>query len=84
MPKKTASDLEAQYVDAIQDAFLVVQEEYETDADQRLAAQTLALRQCLADCQAYQQELDEETKIAHYGDDLPDDIMPRELNNAAA
>ena len=84
MSKKTAGNLESLYVDAIQDAFQVVQEEYETDADERLAAQILALRQCLADCLAYQRELDEETKIAHYGDDLPDEIMSMEVRHAAA
>ena len=88
MSKKTAINLEKLYVDAIQDAFLVVQEEYETDADERSTAQILALRQCLTDCLAYQREMDqeieEEKAIDRYGDDLPDDIMPRALREAAA
>ena len=84
MSNKTADDLEKIYIDAIQDAFQVVHEEYETEADERLAAQIEALRTCLEDCRGYQQELDEEKKIAHYGDDLPDDIMPKELRDAAA
>ena len=84
MSKKTAINLEKLYVDAIQDAFLVVQEEYETDANERPTAQILSLRQCLADCLAYQRELDEEMALSHYGDDLPDDIMPKGVKDAAA
>ena len=84
MPKSKTKNLESQYVDAIQDAFQVVREEYESDADERLAAQIEALRQCLEDCRSYQQELQADAAIEHYGDDLPDDIMPKELIDAAA
>ena len=81
--RKTAIDLEELYVDAIQDAFLAVQDE-DDDAEERLRAQIRALRQCLADCCAFQKELQEESAIDCYGDDLPDEIMPRELLEAAA
>ena len=84
MSNKTEADLEKIYFDAIQDAFQVVHEEYESDADERLTAQIEALRTCLADCQAYQQEMEEDAEIDCYGDDLPDDIMPKEMRNAAA
>ena len=84
MFKETANNLESLYADAIQDAFQNVQKAHETDADEQSTAQILALRQVLADCLAYRQELNEEMAIECYGDDLPDDIMPRELREAAA
>ena len=84
MCNKTPTNLEMHYVDAIQDAFQVVQEEFETETDVRLRAQIQALRQCLADCRSYQQELEEDAAIDRYGSDLPDDIMPKEIRNAAA
>lgn len=84
MSKSKTSDLEKIYMDAIQDAFQVVQEEYETEAGERLTSQIEALRTCLADCRAYQEELEEDAAIECYGNDLPDDIVPKELNNAAA
>ena len=84
MSNKTADDLEKIYIDAIQDAFQIVHEEHQAEADEHLKAQIEALQTCLADCRAYQQELEEDAAIDCYGDDLPDDIMPLELRNAAA
>ena len=84
MPKKKSKSLETLYVDAIQDAFLDVQDGDEVDADERLTAQIEALRQCLADCIAYQHEREEDAKISSYGDDLPDDIMPKGVIDVAA
>ena len=88
MSKKRPRNLESLYVDAIQDAFQVVQEEYETHASERLPAQTAALRECLADCLAYQQELDrgeeEQEAIDNYGADLPDELVPLGMYHAAA
>ena len=84
MSNKVDPNLDKYYFDAIQDAFQIVHEEHQAEADEHLKAQIEALQTCLADCRAYQQELEEDSAIDHYGDDLPDDIMPLEIRNAAA
>ena len=84
MSNKVDPNLDKYYFDAIQDAFQIVHEEHQAEADEHLKAQIEALRTCLEDCRSYQQELQADAAIAHYGDDLPDDIMPKELIDAAA
>ncbi len=53
-------------------------------ADELVEARITALRAVLADCRAYQEELEEAMESARYGYDPTDATVPEEAENIAA
>jgi hypothetical protein len=70
--------------DAIRDAFIAVHEGCAVYADELVESQITALQAVLADCRAYQEELEEAMEIARYGYDPTDATVPEEAENVAA